>query len=190
MLAHGIPLLQCRLPTSFLIYLIKHVKIWLDFLHVRVHVKHAIVPLLVCDIMCTRSPNTFTLPLENWQLIQRNFFYYVVPCHMSIHVVGAREILAWEVRNIFTRECLRDTTLALLRTITLSFFSSLSWLYIHLNCTGPPTLAFQGKCTSKYCIALNHPGKNILSILHTRTEISFSSFYIITFETCLAQIWL
>jgi hypothetical protein len=37
----------------------------LDFLHVRVHIKHGIVPLHVSDIMCIRSPNTFTLPLKN-----------------------------------------------------------------------------------------------------------------------------
>jgi hypothetical protein len=65
MLAHEIQLLQCRLSTSFLICLVKQVKIWLDFLHIRVHVKHDIVPLVIHDIMCTRSPNTFTLPLEN-----------------------------------------------------------------------------------------------------------------------------
>jgi hypothetical protein len=188
MLAHGIQLLQCRMFTSFSIYLVKHVEIWLDFLHVQVHVKHGIVPLLVCDIMCTRSPNTFTLPLENWQLAQWNFFYYVVSHRMSIHVVGAWEILAWEVHNLF--ECLHNTTInpCLVTHCNSKFFSSLSWLYIDLNYTGPPTLASQGKCTSKCCIALNHLSRNIFSILHTRIEISFSSFYIIVFETWLAQI--
>jgi hypothetical protein len=89
MLAYGIQLLQYRLPTSFPIYLVKHVKIRLDFLHVCVQVKHGIVALVVLGIMCTRSPNTFTLPLENRHLAQWNFFYYVVPRHMSIHIVGA-----------------------------------------------------------------------------------------------------
>jgi hypothetical protein len=65
MLVHGIQLLQCRLSTLFPICLIKHLEIWLDFLHVCVHVKHGIVLLIVRDIMCARSPNTFTLPLEN-----------------------------------------------------------------------------------------------------------------------------
>jgi hypothetical protein len=60
-------------------------------------------------------------------------------------------------------------------------------LYIHLNCTGPPTLASQGKYTSKCCIALNHPGRNTFSILHISIGISFSNFYIVVFETCLAQ---
>jgi hypothetical protein len=110
MLAHGIQLLQCRLSTSFPICLIKQLKIRLNFLHVRVHVKHGIVPLVICDIMCTRSPNTFTLPLENRQVAQRNF-YYVVPRRMSIHIVSAWEILAWEFRNLFARECLCNTTL-------------------------------------------------------------------------------
>jgi hypothetical protein len=89
MLVHGIQLLQCRLSTSFPKCLVKHLKIWLDFLHVCVHVKHGIVPFVVRDIMCTRSPNTFTLPLENRQLTQRNLFYYVIPRRMSIHIVGA-----------------------------------------------------------------------------------------------------
>jgi hypothetical protein len=88
MLAHGIQLLQCRLSTSLPIYLVKHVKIWLDFLHVRVYVMHGIVPLVICDIMCTRRPNTFTLPLENLQLAQQNFFYYVVPRCTSSRIVG------------------------------------------------------------------------------------------------------
>jgi hypothetical protein len=88
MLVHEIQLLQCMLFTLFPIYLIKHVEIWLDFLYVCVHMKYGIVPLLIRDIMCIRSINTFTLPLENRQLAQRNFFYYVVPHHMSIHVVG------------------------------------------------------------------------------------------------------
>jgi hypothetical protein len=60
MLAHVIQLLT-RCPICF----VKLLKIWLDFLHVRVHIKHAIVTVLVGDIICTRSPNTFTLPLKN-----------------------------------------------------------------------------------------------------------------------------
>jgi hypothetical protein len=150
MLAHRIQLLQYMLSTSFLIYLVKHLKIWLDFLHIRVHVKHGIVPLVVRNIMCTRSPNIFTLPLENRQLAQWNFFYYVVPHCMIIHIVGAWEILAWEVHNLFTCECLRNTTLnpCLAAHYNSRFFSSLSWLCIHLNCVGPPILASQGKCTT------------------------------------------
>jgi ribonuclease HI len=31
MLPHGIQLHQCRLSTSFSIYLVKHVEIWLDY---------------------------------------------------------------------------------------------------------------------------------------------------------------
>jgi hypothetical protein len=65
MLAHVIQLLQCRLVTRCVICFVKLLRIWFDFLHVRVHIKHGIVPLLVGDIMCTRSPNTFTLSLEN-----------------------------------------------------------------------------------------------------------------------------
>jgi hypothetical protein len=65
MLAHVIQLLQCRLLTRCPIYFIKLLKILLDFLHVREHIKHGIVSLLVGDIICTRSPNTFTLPLKN-----------------------------------------------------------------------------------------------------------------------------
>jgi hypothetical protein len=65
MLTHVIQLLQCRLLTRCLIYFVKLLKIWFDFLHVYVHLMHGIVPLLICDIICTRSPNTFTLPLKN-----------------------------------------------------------------------------------------------------------------------------
>jgi hypothetical protein len=89
MLVHVIQLLQCRLFLRCPICLVKQLKKWLDFLHVYEHVKHEIVPLLVGDIMCTRSPNTFTLPLKNQQLTQQNIFYYMVSHCMSIHVVGA-----------------------------------------------------------------------------------------------------
>jgi hypothetical protein len=65
MLVHVIQLLQSRLYTICPIYFLKLLKIWLDFLHVRVHVKYGIVPLLVRDIMCTRSPNTLTFPSKN-----------------------------------------------------------------------------------------------------------------------------
>jgi hypothetical protein len=65
MLAHVIQLLQCRLLTSCPIYFVKLLEIWLDILHIRVHVKYEIVPLLIGDIMCTRSSNTFTLQLKN-----------------------------------------------------------------------------------------------------------------------------
>jgi hypothetical protein len=84
-LVHGIQLLQCRLSTLLPIYLVKQLEMWLDFLHVRVYVKHGIVPLVIHDIMC--HPNTFTLPLENRQLAQQNFFYYVVLRRMNIHNV-------------------------------------------------------------------------------------------------------
>jgi hypothetical protein len=65
MLAHVIQLLQCRLFTSFPIYLAKLLKIWYDFFHICIHVKHGIVPLLVHNKMCTSSPNTFTISLKN-----------------------------------------------------------------------------------------------------------------------------
>jgi hypothetical protein len=65
MLTHVIQLLQCRLFKRCPICFDKLLKVWLDFLHVHVHVKHEIVPHLIGDIICTRSPNTFTLPLKN-----------------------------------------------------------------------------------------------------------------------------
>jgi hypothetical protein len=193
MLTHVIQLLQCRLVTRSPICFTKLLKIWLDFLHARVHIKHGIVSLLFSDIMCTRSPDTFILLLKNWQLAQWNISYYMVPRCWRIHAVGAWEIHAWEVCNLFTHECLRNTLpnpCLVANHISKFFFNSLPWLYIHLNCTGPPTLPFQGKCTSKYCITLNHPGGNTFFILHTSTTISFSNLYIIAFETCLAQIYL
>jgi hypothetical protein len=113
-------------------------------------------------------------------------------------VVGAFTLLAREKYMLekfiislhANTSAIHPSTLALLRTVYLSFFNSLSSLYIHLNCTGPPTLASQGKCTSKCYIALNHPGGNTIFILHTSTTISISNLCIITFETCLAQICL
>jgi hypothetical protein len=40
MLVHVIQLLQCRLLMRCPIYFIKFLKIWLNFLHVCVHIKH------------------------------------------------------------------------------------------------------------------------------------------------------
>jgi hypothetical protein len=65
MLVLVIQFLHCRLFTRFPNCLVKLVKIWLDFLHIRIHVKHGIVPLLVRNKMCTSSPNIFTLSLKN-----------------------------------------------------------------------------------------------------------------------------
>jgi hypothetical protein len=64
LLVHVIQLFYCRLFTRFLICLIKFVEIWLNFLYIYIHVKHDIVSLIVCNIMCTNSPNTFTLLLK------------------------------------------------------------------------------------------------------------------------------
>jgi hypothetical protein len=50
MLVHVIQLLYCRLITRCPICFVKLLEIWLDFLHVRVHVKHGIVLLLVSDM--------------------------------------------------------------------------------------------------------------------------------------------
>jgi hypothetical protein len=86
-LEHAIQLLHCRLFMRFSICLVILVEIWLDFLHIRIHVKHGIVPL-ICNIMFTSSPNTFTLPLKNLQFGQWNFFNYLVSHCVSIHVVG------------------------------------------------------------------------------------------------------
>jgi hypothetical protein len=58
MLVHGIQLLQYRLSTSFPLYLVKHVKIWLSFLHARVHVEHDLVPLVIHDICALGAPTT------------------------------------------------------------------------------------------------------------------------------------
>jgi hypothetical protein len=65
MLAHVIQLLQFRLVTRCRICFVKLLKIWFDFLHIRAHIKHRIVSLLVGDIMCTRSPNTCTISLKS-----------------------------------------------------------------------------------------------------------------------------
>jgi hypothetical protein len=65
MLTHVIQLLQCGLHTRCPICFVKLLKIWFDFHHVRVEIKHGIVLLLIHDIMCTCSPNTCTLPLKN-----------------------------------------------------------------------------------------------------------------------------
>jgi isopentenyl phosphate kinase len=65
MLVHVIQLLQCGLHMRCPICFVKLLKIWFDVHHVRVQIKHGIVPLLIGDIMCTCSPNTCTLPLKN-----------------------------------------------------------------------------------------------------------------------------
>jgi hypothetical protein len=78
MLAHVIQLLQCRLHMRCPICFVELLKIWFDFHHVRVQIKHGIVPLLVNDIMCIRSPNTYTLSLKNLQLTQQKISDYMV----------------------------------------------------------------------------------------------------------------
>jgi hypothetical protein len=136
-----------------------------------------------CTCKTWNSSNTFTLPLKNQQLTHQNIFYYMVPRCMNIHVVGAWKYALdkFTISLHVNASIIHPSTLVLLCTVALSFFNSLSWLYNHLNYTGPPTQSFQGKCTSKCCIALNHLRGNIFSILHTSTVISFSNFCIIIF---------
>jgi hypothetical protein len=81
---------------------------------------------------------------------------------------------------------MQPSTLALLWTITLRFFKTLSMWYIHLYYCGPPNLASYGRCTSKCCIGLNHPGENIFFNLHISIGISSSNFSIISFLILLA----
>jgi hypothetical protein len=50
-LAHFIQLLHCRLLMRFSMYLVKRVEIWFNFLHVPVHIKHGILPLVVYNKM-------------------------------------------------------------------------------------------------------------------------------------------
>src|SRR6266540_2227921 len=66
---------------------------------------------------------------------------------------------------------MHPSTLALLRTVDLIFFSSLSSLYIHLYCTGPPTDPSHGKCTNKCCITFIKQGGKTCSKLNTRKGI-------------------
>jgi hypothetical protein len=110
-LVHVIQLLQCGLHMRCPIFFVKLLKIWFDFHHFCVQIKHGILPLLIGDIMCTCSPNTCTIPLKNWQLPQRNISDYMVPHCWCIHVVSTWEIHAWEVCNLFTREFLCNTPL-------------------------------------------------------------------------------
>jgi hypothetical protein len=70
MFVHVIQLLHCWLFTRFPICLVGFIKIWLDHLHICIHVKHGIVLLLVHNKMCSSSPNTFTLPTKNIQFGQ------------------------------------------------------------------------------------------------------------------------
>jgi hypothetical protein len=51
LLVHVIQLLQFRLFTLFPLYLVKLLKIWYDFFHICIHVKHGIVPLSVHNKM-------------------------------------------------------------------------------------------------------------------------------------------
>jgi hypothetical protein len=106
-----IQLLQCGLHTRCPICFVKLLKIWFNFHHVRVQIKHEIIPLLIGDIICTCSPNTCTIPLKNWQLAQRNISDHMVSRCWRIHVIGMWEIHAWEVCNVFTRKCLHNTPL-------------------------------------------------------------------------------
>jgi hypothetical protein len=138
---------------------------------------------LIGDIMCTCSPNTCTFHWKIDSSLNGTSTWY--------HIVDAFKLLACEkyilekfvISLHANASTIQPSSLALLPTVYLSFFNSLSWLYIHLNYTGSPSLASQGKCNSKCCITLNHIGGYTVSILYTSSAISFSNLYIIAFET-------
>jgi hypothetical protein len=124
MLAHVIQLLQCGLHTRCPICFVKFLKIWFYFHHVRVQIKHGIVPLLIGDIMCTCSPTPvpFHWKIDNSLNGTSLTIWY--------RVVGAFILLACE-KYMFEKfviylhvnaSAIQPSTLALLWTIYLSFF--------------------------------------------------------------------
>lgn len=84
---------------------------------------------------------------------------------------------------------MHPSTLALFQTITFSFFNFVSWLYIHMNCAGPPTKASQWRCTKKCCIEFINPCGNSFSILQTRTTVYFSNICISFFEISFTRVY-
>jgi hypothetical protein len=124
MLTHVIQLLQCGLHTRCPICFVKLLKIWFDFHHVQVQIKHVIVSLLIGDIMCPCSPNTYTLPLKNWQLAQRNISDYMVPHCWCIHMLPReKHMLEKFVISLHANaSAIHPSILALLRIVYLSFF--------------------------------------------------------------------
>jgi hypothetical protein len=96
MLMHMIQLLQCMLLMRCPIYFVKLLEIWRDFLNARVHIKHGIVPLLVSDIMCTRSPQHVYPSIE--KLTAHSMEHLIL--HGTVLLENSR---CWRVRNT----CLR-----------------------------------------------------------------------------------
>jgi hypothetical protein len=102
-----------------------------------------------------------------WHLvICEHFCSYVWNKNVPGHICDEYSDLVWNLGLLEkfvislhpNASAIQPSTLALLRII-------------HMKCTGPPTLASQGKFTSKCSIALNHLGVNTFSILHTRNGI-------------------
>jgi hypothetical protein len=123
MLVHVIQLLQYGLHTWCPIWFFKLLKIWFYFHHVRVQIKHGIVPLLIDDIMHTCSPKTCIIPLKidsslngasltTWYRIVGTFTLLACEKYMLEKFVITLHVNA---------SAIHPSTLALLRTIYLSF---------------------------------------------------------------------
>ena len=164
-------------------------KILFHLIHIGVHIEQSRRLLFLSWMVCRGGTNSRALPLKNLKVTTRNVFIHMVPHSRCIDIVMLCEVYTGEVCYLFYFKFFCDATftLALLPTIALSFFSALLMWYIHLYYCGPPTLASYGRCTSKCCIGLNHPGGKIFSNLHESTGISFSNFSIISFLISLAQ---
>ena len=122
--------------TRWTICRIKNVKVRSDFCHINVYVKHEVVSLFCINNMSSRSSNSFARPLEHTQISYWTIIHKMVPRDMSIDIVDSRQILTWEICNLFCSKCLSNTPLnSCFVPYRSSKFFSFSFLTIH-----PPKL--------------------------------------------------
>jgi hypothetical protein len=163
-------------------------EILIHLIHICVHVEQSRQLLFLSWRVWHGGTNNHSLPLENLKVTTRNVFIHMVSHSKCIDIVMLCEENSGEVCDLFQFKFFCDA--AFNPCLIANHRSKI--LQGPFNVIHPPillqptSLASYGRCTSKYCIVLNHPRGNIFSNLHISTDISFSNFSIISFLISLA----
>jgi hypothetical protein len=168
-------------------------EILIHLIHICVHVEKSRHLIFLSWLVWRGGTNSHSLPLENLKVSTRNVFIHMVPHSRCVDIVMLYKVHTGDVRDLFQFKFFDKATFNPCLIVNhRSKVLQCPFNVIHppICYCGPPSLASYGRCTSKCCIGLNHPGGNIFSNLHISTGISFSNFSIISFLISLAQSYL
>jgi hypothetical protein len=158
-------------------------EILIHLIHICVHIERSIHLFFLGWLICCGGTNSYSRPLENLKVTTRNVFIHMVPESRCVDIVMLCKVHTAKVRDLFQFKFFGDATF----NLSLIVNHCSKFLQCSFNVCEPPILASYGRCTSKCCIGLNHPGGNIFFNLHKSTGISSFNFSIMPFLISLAH---